>query len=159
MPPPAQEPLFFDVAAANIGLNAVQVLHRQHAEDVEDQDVYSRLVGLVREMEWTMQDLEDYAQSEEGLDAEALEFQKAARATVLEVRQSLSSASIGKGYDTDGYETEDEARRHSGDLDVSRHTADLHAEPAPPLNLLRSLCCCLGGRTAKYQQLDDLDQP
>ena len=124
----------------------------------------SRLVGLVREMEWTMQDLEDYlaqSQSEEALGAEALAFQQVARTTVLEVRQSLSAAIAAKGggYDTDGYETEDEARRHSGDLDVSRHTADLHAEPAPPLSAMRSLCCCLGGRTAKYQQLDNLDQP
>lgn len=158
MPAPPPAPPEFDLAGATAALQQVVDLHRQHTDDADDDDARARLVSAVREMEWTMQDLEDYGQLAK-LDSAALDFQREARTAILEARQALVSSGAAAGHQSDvdvrqhvsppvsaahcvspqpccwmtlsrqGYETEDDVWRHQSerDIDVSRHTADLHA--------------------------------
>lgn len=83
-----------------MALREVVELHRQHQHDTHDDHTRAGLVSAVREMEWAMQDLEDYGQSTE-LSDEALDFQRETRATILEVRQTLASAAAFGEHQSD----------------------------------------------------------
>jgi non-ribosomal peptide synthetase component F len=86
----------FELEGAQVALQEVVELHRQHRDDAHNDDTRARLVSAVRGMEWTMQDLEDYGQCTD-LSAAALDFQEAARATILEARQTLVSSATPRG--------------------------------------------------------------
>ena len=86
----------FELEGAQVALQEVVELHRQHRDDAHNDDTRARLVSAVRGMEWTMQDLVDYGQCTD-LSAAALDFQEAARATILEARQTLVSSATPRG--------------------------------------------------------------
>jgi hypothetical protein len=118
MPAPPPAPPEFDLAGATAALQQVVDLHRQHTDDADDDDARARLVSAVREMEWTMQDLEDYGQLAK-LDSAALDFQREARTAILEARQALVSSGAAAG--------------HQSDVDVCQHVS-------PPVSAAHCVC-------------------